>query len=458
MNLACEKCGAGMLPSDMYCGNCGSQLGIFPAGSQDRESQKAIERVEAELSKARREGDLKREDDALAVLALNYKMSGDSQKAIKFMLEGTKVAALRGDKDKEWRYLRTLGQTYLDAHDVPKAVESFERGLGIAVMRRDRQAEAAFLSSLGMAYDSAGNVQEAIRVMEQCMHVAREIGWKEKQAAGLGALGDEYYKAGNAARAVESWQNGLKLALEVHDSELEGYYRKRLDAIGQVVSKKCDSVLNSKVRALYDTAMACHQRNDLKQARTLFEQGIDQARQAGNKEYLGKFLIGLGVVVHDLNKDGLAADYLKKAETIAAEITEGEAKAELFGNLGAAWRVIEDKKPKKAIQFYGLSLYYARSYFRRSQDLGNLAVLYGQVGDEAKHWRYRALLGAEEVRNQLGGKPRFEHGQMAVIQGEAHPADAFLNDVLAAFQMAIRLNPGDTELQSDQVFVQKVSA
>ena len=72
----------------------------------------------------------------------------------------------------------------------------------------------------------------------------------------------------------------------------------------------------------------------MKEALAGWEAGLERAREADDKKYVGTFLTWIGIVYSDLGQYGKALEYLEQALAIRTEVGDRSGQGKVLGNIG----------------------------------------------------------------------------------------------------------------------------
>ena len=135
------------------------------------------------------------------------------------------------------------------------------------------------------------------------------------------------------------------------------------------------------------------------------EKALKIAREIGDRQNEGAWLVNLGNACHQLGQVEKAIEYYEQALVISSGIGDQRGEEAALGRLGEAYGHIG--QAEKAIEYYEQALVIAREIGDRRGEgvsLGNLGGVYGPLGQVEKAIEYydQALVIAREIGDRRG--------------------------------------------------------
>jgi tetratricopeptide (TPR) repeat protein len=127
-----------------------------------------------------------------------------------------------------------IGSTYIDRKQLPQGLEFLQKALAVA-RTLDRESVAEVQNSIGPAYNSVGQYPQALEAFQAAENIAHNIPNRTTELQAILARGQTYIAQGQSleraaayeeaiaalTKALESFQQGLTLARELKNTQLE---------------------------------------------------------------------------------------------------------------------------------------------------------------------------------------------------------------------------------------------
>jgi tetratricopeptide (TPR) repeat protein len=173
--------------------------------------------------------------------------------------------------------------------------------------------------------------------------------------------------------SIKDFDYAASILLEISFDYMErwGHYRLMIDLHERLREKIIDDELH--LGHLNDLGGAYWRIGKTKEARQLYEQGLDISREAGSQFWEGIFLGNLGNVYGDLGDLDTAIDFYERALVISRALKDRQGEETWLGDLGNHYA--QAGEVNKALQYHRLALAISRELGNRSGEslwLGNL--------------------------------------------------------------------------------------
>jgi tetratricopeptide (TPR) repeat protein len=206
-------------------GNCYSRL---------FQHDKAVEMHHNCLTMMTELGDRAAQAQTYANLGSCYANLGDLAKAIKLYEQCLKVATEVGDRVTEGAAKGFLAKCLLETYVTgTESEQRLEQSLAVATEVGDRTRQAVVLEDLGTYYDRLGQYDKAIELFHQSLTVLKEVGEGGRERGMEGGsdctrqgwvyvrMGNCYMNLGQTVKAIEMHEQGLAVATEMGDRQLQ---------------------------------------------------------------------------------------------------------------------------------------------------------------------------------------------------------------------------------------------
>jgi CHAT domain-containing protein len=320
-----------------------------------------------------------------------------------------------------------------------------------------RKAEADRFLQQGLQQFNTRQFEAALPFFQQALIIYRQIKDRQGEAYALGNIGSVYGNLGNLSRAIDYFKQGLAIAQEINDPQLETLTQRDLSLaqrrnnprkaeadrlIMQWYQQFNTSQLEAGLESLQKARTIYQEIKDRKGEGTAFlhlgrtyinlgnypkaikysQQSLTIAREIKDRELESAALGNLGFVYFDLGDYPSAINYALRQLNIAQEIKDRYSEGAAYNTLGGAYRVLGDHK--RSIEYFQQYLTIARERKNLQSEsiaLGNLGTAYSSFGDYPKaiqfYQQYLAI--ARKFKN------RRAEGSVLVNLGNAY---LFLGD------------------------------
>ncbi|HEY9830572.1 MAG TPA: tetratricopeptide repeat protein [Stenomitos sp.] len=292
---------------------------------------KEIDYSQQGLEIARQIGHREWETNALHNLGNAYSSLGQYQKAIEYFQQQLNLVRQTGHQQWEARAINHLGYAYSSLGQYQKAIDYFHQSLALSQEIDNKAGIAASLSDLSNTYSSLGQYQEALAYSHQSLSLYREIGNPQGEANALDNLGKAYEAIGQYQEANHCYQQFLAINREIGDKAIE-YYQQSLATNWKMADKASISATLIDRGAAYTSVWGVDKANYFatKQCHKMIEycqQGLEIARQIGNRQWEANALNNLGNAYSSLRGYKKAIEFYKLAIAVRESI-RGDIKIE----------------------------------------------------------------------------------------------------------------------------------
>jgi len=174
------------------------------------------------------------------------------------------------------------------------------------------------LNALSFIINRQGNYIKAEKLLKRALALAQTTPSRQLEADALSRLGAVYFYLADYARSSDCYAQTLRIRRELDDQ------------FGVSL-------------ALGNLGITAYEQNDLKAARTYFEQSLDIVRhKIGNREREGWILNNLGMTALDYGEYTDAQTYYQQALHISQEIGDLWGESNTLGNLGLVFWSLGD--------------------------------------------------------------------------------------------------------------------
>ncbi|MBI4851261.1 MAG: tetratricopeptide repeat protein [Acidobacteria bacterium] len=247
----------------------------------------ALEQYEGALVLARKIKDRFQESNALWGMGVIYFRLGQYDKAHDSAKRALEISTVIGDRLGQERSHNLIGAILLEIGQFQEALKNFEKALKIARDMGYRLRETSTLNNIGEHYRRQMRHQEAYEYYQQALSITKETLDKPTQASILLNIGLLYQSQGNHETALAEFIKAQKIIQELglRPTELE-----TLVAIGDSLSAI----------------------NNIKDAQSYYQYGLDLSRQSGSPVCEWRALYGLARCEIAKNHKNTALKLLKK--------------------------------------------------------------------------------------------------------------------------------------------------
>jgi CHAT domain-containing protein len=308
-------------------------INLGDAYSALKQYQKVIEFYQQGLEIARQIGHQEWETNTLHNLGNTYSSLRQYQRAIKYFQQQLDIAQQTGHQEWEARAINNLGNAYSSLGQYQKAIEYFHQSLAISQELDNKAGMAASLCDLSNTYSSLGQYQEALAYSQQSLILYREIGYspsgdslasRKGEAEALDNLGKAYEAIGQYQEANKCYQEYLAINREIGDKVIE-YYQQSLATNWEMADKASISATLINRGAAYTSVLRLSKADYFatKQCHKMIEycqQGLEIARQIGNRQWEANALNNLGDAYSSLRGYKKAIEFYKQSIAVGESI------------------------------------------------------------------------------------------------------------------------------------------
>lgn len=325
-----------------------NQARAFQRRSDNAEALDAINRA---LARARQEGNLEAEAQALTVLGSIQQDAGHLPDAVKALEEAVNLYNSRiRDNSERIKALVALGGLYADQHDNAKALDIFETALQSADENgTDPAARAYTLRRIGMMMVKQGQFQAALEKWTEALSLFELAGDHAQLARLLCDTGSLRRQLSGINAAMPDYERATMLLSNVRDSVTRGL------------------VLSNVANVYTDLG-------EVETAKAFYEESLELARAQGNRRAEALRLGNYGWFHIMIGKPNDALTYLESALNISIEVNDKLFIAVQKNNVGQAHH--ELKNYERAAQFFGEALTAAQNL----QDARWIGVFQSNLG------------------------------------------------------------------------------
>jgi tetratricopeptide (TPR) repeat protein len=203
---------------------CEAHYGLGLVYRQQSRYEEARSQLFQALETAERLGDLQYEARALNALGSVANLQRDFSSGTELFARALEMRETIGDRAGVGTSLMSLAQSYSFMGDYSRVESLLQRTLDIQQAMRNRWDEMLALNELGILYTAVGQYEKAFVHLEQAMECSRIIESEIGAAYILCNLGQAQRDAGLLDAAQRTLQEGLLLAQQQGDINLEAIY------------------------------------------------------------------------------------------------------------------------------------------------------------------------------------------------------------------------------------------
>ncbi len=308
--------------------------------------REAIQKFEKSLEISKRLGDIQGEANVHTNLAEIYAEKGDLEKSEKHLEKSKVIREKMGDKYWTAVDLSINAAINLKKGRFKKAEEKILESIDISQEIGSQRRTSLNYLNLGELYHIRGDFDEAKKHYEQALKIAEAIGTQTIQGRILDGIGKTYLRLNDVNRSKDLHDQGLDLGEKIDDGEVivlnllglaEDYLS--IDEIvkadeyatkaSEKVEKREEPKLNIRSKAIQGKISI--KKNDLNDAEKLFNEALDQSKEANDKPWQAKIIFELGKM------------FLAKGEKEEAEKNIVQA-VEMFEDMGMRYWKDEGKE------------------------------------------------------------------------------------------------------------------
>jgi class 3 adenylate cyclase/tetratricopeptide (TPR) repeat protein len=223
--------------------------------------------------------------------------------------------------------LKELWNTYWWMGNHPAALSSARSMLDLARERSDSASQAAALNRIAAIQNLQGDYQEALAVVQQAERLARPAKAAHEVVMALFNRGTSLFGLGNADEALHAGEQALAF-----QRSLVGSREFERDGIGSD-----DEEL---IRILNLLGMIHQRAGRLNQAKEIYRQILEVAREKDDRPGMATALISLGSVAHLGGDPSEAARFFREALIISRDLERSDLEMICLSHL--AWTQVEE--------------------------------------------------------------------------------------------------------------------
>ncbi|GAB4201570.1 MAG: hypothetical protein Fur006_54160 [Coleofasciculaceae cyanobacterium] len=349
----------------------------------------ALEKLQQDLVRFRKEGDRVRVGAVLTCIGMVYSNIGQYTQALEYFRNA--LALLRDvsnlpDSERstartwEGRTLYSVGLVYGSLGEYTQALEYSQQALAINKEVGDRLWEGRTLNSIGGTYYYLGQYPKAMDFYQQALAIFKEIGNRIDEGRIFNNFGLIYRNLGEYSKALEFFQQALAIHKQIGDKAAEGTSIRNFGLVYRNLGQ-------------YPKAL------------DFFEQALAIHKQIGNKGMQGTTLSNMGAVYWDLGQYPKALEFFQRALAIRTEIGDKAGEGETLNNIGAVYEKLGQYP--KALDFYQHALAISREIGDKPGEGGtfnNIGAVYEKLGQYSKALEFfqQALAIAKEMNDKVG--------------------------------------------------------
>ncbi len=262
----------------------------------------ALKGYDASLKMRREIGDREGIGDVMASVGYLYDERGDYEKALKNYREALQIYREVGSKSDEAAVLNNVGQIYLNRGDFAEARTYFDQALALHETIKLPGPMADTLHNLAVTAANSGDFDQAIARYLRALELRRHAGDRRGTAMESYSLGVVYEYQGRYGAALASHEEAVKTLRDLKESgfwlgAILGQYGSALSQAGRTAD--ADKILNEALAAARQVGHhavisqilnfqgdALFYRGDWKQARNLYQQGLQAASGGADRRFI----------------------------------------------------------------------------------------------------------------------------------------------------------------------------
>jgi len=275
-------------------------------------SQEVVEKIEAQLSKA------KGKEKITLLLKLTEDYQKDSpQKAIKFGSEALILLKDFPDKKVQAAVLNNMSITYILLRDYKNAGEYARSSLSIAQQINDKLGMANALNSLGMVSDSLEEFNQALDYFTRSEKLFKEVGNQNRLAQVYNSIAGIHWTLSDYAMAMEYLVKALKIYEELENAQWI-------------------SAMNSNIGVLY------YELKDVDKSLEYYQKALQIREKLGDKRNIAITLSNIGLVYTHKGEYQKALEYFQRALIISQELGQKSLTATCHLNIGDTYKEMKN--------------------------------------------------------------------------------------------------------------------
>lgn len=310
---------------------------------------------------------------------------GDIQSKIESLQEELTRLRKQGDVKGEQKVLNLLGDLYQQIEKYPQAIEYYQQSLTITRQLKDRNQELLVLQYLGEAYKNSRDYDHAIKTYQERLSLSREIQPSTneessrlhiafslmQESISLLGLGSVYSAQGNQLKAIEYTQLALEASQKLKNSPLESQIQDaqlRSEVLGLMQSLKQKGV-ELEFLSIKQLSLIYALNGDSAKGTETLQQQLSLARSLGDQQTEIEALRSLGQVYEESNNYLQAIDYFKQSLAVAKQFNDPRNQAKALRDLAGIYGRLGDFEQEKEYAQQGLNLAQQLSHRHPSKPL-----------------------------------------------------------------------------------------
>ncbi len=248
------------------------------------------------------------EVQALMVIGASHEGLGHFSQALE-QYEGALVLARKiKDRFQESTALWGMGVIYFRLGQYEKAHESARRALEISTMTGERLGQERSHNLVGITLLEIGQFQEAFKNFEKALKIARDMGYRLRETSTLNNIGEHYRRQMRYQEAYEYYQQALSITKETSDRPTQAAILLNIGllyqdqgnhetALGEFI--KAQKIIQelglrpTELETLVAIGDSLSAINNIKDAQSYYQYGLDLSRQSGSPVFEWRALYGL---------------------------------------------------------------------------------------------------------------------------------------------------------------------
>ncbi|PZO37212.1 MAG: hypothetical protein DCF19_19640 [Pseudanabaena frigida] len=184
--------------------------------------QYALELFQEAFTIARNTGDVESQAHSLGMQGYVYRYLGEFEKAIDSYRRSLEIFTQVDDLQSQGIVLNGLGISHYRTNRLSKALELHSKAYEIFERIEDVASVADSLLNLGNTYSALGNDTLAEENFRKALDIKHKLNDLQGQVRCLNALGLIEYKSGKFRESLSSYTQGLSIAVNIGDREIQG--------------------------------------------------------------------------------------------------------------------------------------------------------------------------------------------------------------------------------------------
>jgi tetratricopeptide (TPR) repeat protein/predicted Ser/Thr protein kinase len=379
-------------------------------------------------------GDKKGLGDTLLDLGSYYDSLEHYDDALKYYKESLEVERDLGDESMEGLCLNNIGGIYFSRNDYENAVTYFQQALDLRQRSQVPEDIALTLQNLALTVANMGQYEQALKYYERALDLFRSTGDKRGAAMQSYSMGLVFGYQGRYGAAAKAKEEAFKTFQELQDRtewmiEIQSGYGISLAEAGRVdeATKPLDEALalaramkldGYTAQALNFQGDCAYYRNDFKTARALYEQALQFAMRAKERDKIWLSNFNLAKVTL---KDGRAEEAASAFRKLVAEADNLELKySSVMASVFLADALVQKRDYQRAQQELERITPEAekldlRAVLAQDQYLqGTTLRLSGKGTEAASHYR-EALRYLNEIKQDSGSEAVLQRSDLNKI-------------------------------------------